>query len=494
MARGRCWPGDGRMLETAPAPHSTAYAKGATAAQARADIISYAERAGFGVPSVRYHLRDWIFARQRYWGEPIPVIHWDDGSITATPLSALPLELPFVEDFKPIGDGRSSLARAVDWITVIDPATGRKGTRETSTMPNWAGSSWYPLRFMDPNNNNALVDPEKAKLWGPVDLYIGGAEHATLHLLYARFWYQAMYDLGLAPFKEPFRKLVNQGMLVSYAFQNARGVIVAVDDVQETAEGTFIHTASGERVERIVTKMSKSLRNVVTPDEVIQRFGSDAFRMFLMFMGPVEGPRVWDTEQVSSTARLLRRVWNFATAGLDEGLRDFVARADEAPEVSRALSTLILNITEDIDSLRLNTAVAEIMKFMNVVEKQAIARESMLDFVKVLNPLAPHLAEELWMRAGHASSIANEAWPEREASDTAAGLGTVTVVVQVGGRKRDQLEIPTSVTDGELRALVLSRLQQQGRIAADSPSHAHIVRDKTTGAPRLVNVPAPENG
>jgi leucyl-tRNA synthetase len=352
-------------------------------------------------------------------------------------------------------------------------------------MPNWAGSCWYPLRFTDPHNEGTFASWEMMKAWGPVDLYIGGAEHATLHLLYSRFWYLALHDLGLVPYAEPFKKLVNQGMLVSFAYENERGVVIPVDEVSEVKEGHFVHTATGDVVKRITTKMSKSLRNVVTPDEVIARFGSDAFRMFLMFMGPVEGPRVWDTEQVSSTARLLRRIWAYSTSADDETrLRSWVAPQDQPREVTRALATLIREISNDLEHVRLNTGVSEIMKFINVVEPLPISREAFRDFVIVINPFAPFMAEELWSRLGEPGSVNHVAWPD--ISNYAIVDDTVVIVLQIDGRKRAEVEVDTDADDDHLRAI--ARDHSKSWIGENANVKIIVVREKATGRPRLVNV------
>jgi leucyl-tRNA synthetase len=489
VLRGRrCWIEEGAMLDVLPPRHAAAYAPGMSVEQGREAISRYLEAQGLGKITVHYRIRDWVFARQRYWGEPIPLIHWEDGTVTALKPEELPLELPHVEDFKPTGDGQSALARAREWVEVTDPATGNKGQRETSTMPQWAGSCWYPLRFIDPHNDRQLVDPEKERAWGPVDLYIGGAEHATLHLLYARFWYLALHDLGLIVTEEPFKKLVNQGMLVSYAYENERGVVLPIDEVEEVAEGQYVHKKTGERVQRIVAKMSKTLRNVVNPDDVIERFGSDTFRTHLMFMGPVEVGRVWETEQVGSTFRFLRRVWALVTGNSAEGLRETVPPEREDESVKVAVNTLIQNITEDMEGLRLNTAVAELMKFVNAVEGQPVARDTLEKFVKVLSPLAPYLAEELWRRAGHEGTIAYEPWPEVDRAVLDAARRTIEVVIQVQGRKRDVIAVPAGATDADLQAAVREQLGRRGRYALPDDARMIVVRDKQSGHPRLVNV------
>jgi leucyl-tRNA synthetase len=489
IAGTRCWLDEGEMLPgRLPADMLDAYKPGSSVAEGFASICKFIEAKGLGKVTTYFRIRDWIFARQRYWGEPIPLIHWEDGIVESLKPDQLPLELPHLDNFKPSGDGESALARATDWVNVTDPATGRRGRRETSTMPQWAGSCWYPLRYMDPRNDHALVDPAKEKAWGAADLYIGGAEHATLHLLYSRFWYLAMHDLGLIQTAEPFRKLVNQGMLVSYAYQNAREVVLPVDEVEEPTPGEFVHKPSGEKVERVVAKMSKSLRNVVNPDDVIERYGSDAFRLHLMFMGPVEGGRVWETDQVGATFKFLRRVWALVTENNPEGAREMVPPEAESPQVKGAINTLIQNITEDMEKLRFNTGVSELMKFVNAAEGEALSRDTLEKFVKVLNPLAPHTAEELWFRLGHVRGVSHESWPVADTAALDALHSTVEVVIQVQGRKRGVLTAVRSDTpDDVLAEATRVWLREDGRYASAADGKVIVVRDKA-GRLRLVNV------
>ncbi|TRO97312.1 leucine--tRNA ligase [Glycocaulis profundi] len=478
-----CWTGDGAMLP--PRMDDPVYEAGVPWQAAWETIADHLETTGAGRRVVSYNLRDWIFSRQRYWGEPIPIIHWEDGTRTTVPLEDLPVKLPHVADYKPLSYDKPALAKSEGWVEVADPKTGMKGRRELNTMPQWAGSCWYPLRYMDPRNDAALVDPDKEKAWGPVDLYVGGAEHATLHLLYARFWYKALHDLGLISTDEPFTKLVNQGMLTSHAFQNARGIILPVDEVEERGEGTFVHVPTGETVERIGAKMSKSLRNVVTPDDVVARFGSDAFRVHLMFMGPIEGGRVWDTDKTAAALKFLRRAWNFAIRNLEP-----VSAADEAGPVKIALGTLIEAATEDLDNLRLNTAIAELMKFLNAAENERVSKDTLEGFIRVLAPFAPHMAEELWERAGHQTSVFHSAWPKADAEMLKAAVETIDVVLQEGGKKRAALTVEPTIADADIRAMAMERLQGMGKdVASLNPERIIVVRDKKTGWVKLLNVP-----
>lgn len=479
-----CWTEDGVMLTPPAGTDPALYQAGRRWREAREAVADYLEARGLGKRVITYNLRDWIFSRQRYWGEPIPVIHWEDGTRTTLPVSELPLTLPHVDDYKPTSYDAPALARAPGWVEVTDPKTGMKGKRELNTMPQWAGSCWYPLRFMDPKNEDALVDPSKEKAWGAVDLYVGGAEHATLHLLYARFWYLALHDLGIISTAEPFAKLVNQGMLTSFAYQNARGVILPVDEVEERGEGEFVHVPTGERVERIGAKMSKSLRNVVTPDDVIARYGSDAFRVCLMFMGPVEGGRVWETEKAAASLKFLRRVWNYVSRGL-------AAPADQdGSGVSLALGKLIEAVTEDLENLRLNTAIAELMKYLNAVENEAVTKDTLTGFIRVLAPFAPFMAEELWSRAGGQGSVFHADWPKADSEALKAAVDTVEVVVQEGGKRRGSLQVSPDTDDTTVRAAAVDLLKGLGRETGGlDPARIIVVRDKKTGWIKLLNIP-----
>ena len=483
LAGEACWTEEGVMLAP-PEGGGDLYAAGDPWPKAREQVSDHLEARGIGKRVVSYNIRDWIFARQRYWGEPIPVIHWEDGTRTTMDVEDLPLTLPELDSYKPTGHAESPLARAEDWVEVVDPETGMKGRRETSTMPQWAGSCWYQLRFMDPRNDEAIVDPDKEKAWRAVDLYVGGAEHATLHLLYARFWYQAMYDLGIVSTPEPFRKLVNQGLLSSFAYKNKRGVVLPVDEVKEVAEDEFVHEPTGEPVERVGAKMSKSLRNVVTPDHVVETYGADAFRVHMMFMGPIEGGRVWETDKTASALRFLRRVWSFVTRVLDDPAES------QAKAVDLALTKLVLAVTEDLENLRLNTAIAELMKFLNAVEHEPVTKAAVRDFICVLSPFAPHMAEELWARAGERPSVTQADWPHADEAELEAAIEEIEVVLQEGGKKRASLTVAPDIDDASIREMAKERLEQMGKdVSGLSMERVIVVRDKKTGHVKLVNAP-----
>lgn len=448
-------------------------------------ITDWLARNGRGRRVTNYKLRDWLFSRQRYWGEPIPIIHWDDGEVEALKDADLPLILPQVEDYKPSAGGESPLANATDWVTVTDPVTGRKGRRETNTMPNWAGSCWYYLRFMDPGNTATPWSTELERGWGPVDLYVGGAEHAVLHLLYARFWHKVLYDLGYVSTKEPFHKLFNQGMILAAAFKDRRGVLVPTDEVAEHPDGTATHLKTGEVLERITAKMSKSLRNVVTPDEIVAEFGADTLRMYEMFMGPLEASRVWDTKAISGNFRFLRRAWSFVTGNLDSGVRETVTRDSEPPEVYKSVNRLAKRMTDDIEQLHFNTAVSALMEFLNDVGTLAVSRETLETFVLLLAPLAPHVAEEMWERLGHKRSIALHPWPGYDESVLKEQI--VTVVVQVNGKKRALIEVDASIDQVGLRRCAIAKLAGTDFKVSEDDQFI-MVYQPGTQTPRLVNV------
>ena len=335
--------------------------------EAISKMIQWLEEKGVGTKKVTYRLRDWLFSRQRYWGEPIPMIHWEDGTMTAVPEEELPLVLPVTKEIKPSGTGESPLANIEDWVNVVDPATGKKGRRETNTMPQWAGSCWYYLRFIDPHNDQALADPEKLKEWLPVDIYIGGAEHAVLHLLYARFWHKFLYDIGVVPTKEPFQKLFNQGMIL------------------------------GENNE----KMSKSKGNVVNPDEIVESHGADTLRLYEMFMGPLDGSIAWSTNGVDGSRRFLDRIWRLLiddNGNLNPKIKE---NLEQESGLEKVYHQTVKKVTEDYEALHFNTAISQLMVFINEAYKADVLPISYVEgFVKLISPIAPHIAEELWEKLG----------------------------------------------------------------------------------------------
>ncbi|OME03340.1 leucine--tRNA ligase [Paenibacillus odorifer] len=388
--------------------------------EAIAKMIAWLEEKGVGKGKVTYRLRDWLFSRQRYWGEPIPILHLEDGTMKTVPVDQLPLVLPDVEAIKPSGTGESPLANVTEWVETIDPETGMKARRETNTMPQWAGSCWYYLRYIDPKNDQELCSPEKQKAWLPVDLYIGGAEHAVLHLLYARFWHKVLYDLGVVETKEPFHKLVNQGMIL------------------------------GNNNE----KMSKSRGNVINPDEIVEAFGADTLRVYEMFMGPLEATKPWNEKGVEGVHRFLSRVWRLFVSE-DGKLSTKITADGGTDEFKRTWHKTIKKVTDDFEHLRFNTSISQLMIFINDAYKQeTLSQEAAEHFVQMLSPLAPHIAEELWQLLGHEGSISYVAWPTYDEAWTVDA--EVEIVIQVNGKIIQRALIPQDMGQEEMQAHALS--------------------------------------
>ena len=376
------------------------------------------EKNGVGKKEVSYRLRDWLFSRQRYWGEPIPIIHWEDGTVTAVP-EELPLRLPKTKNIKPSGTGESPLANIEEWVNVVDPVTGKKGRRETNTMPQWAGSSWYYLRYIDPHNKKELADYEKLKRWLPVDIYIGGAEHAVLHLLYARFWHKFLYDIGVVPTKEPFQKLYNQGMIL------------------------------GENNE----KMSKSRGNVVNPDDVVETYGADTLRMYEMFMGPLDASIAWSENGLEGSRKFLDRVWRLI---VDENnkMRDRITTLNDG-KLDKVYHQTVKKVTEDYENLHFNTAISQLMVFINEAYKvDALPYEYIEGFVQLLAPIAPHMGEELWSILGNDGGISYAPWPTYD--EAALVEDEVEVVFQVNGKVRAKSNVPRDLGKDELEKVALA--------------------------------------
>ncbi len=447
LAGAACWPGEGRMICSANAEVSL---NGLSQAAATATIIDWLERQGIGRRMVNYKLRDWLFSRQRYWGEPFPVAHMADGTIKLLD-EELPVVLPEMDDITPSGTGESPLANAGAWLDYVDPKTGQRGRRETHTMPQWAGSCWYYLRYLDAHNDAAPWDPAKERYWMPVDLYVGGAEHAVLHLLYARFWHKVLFDLGYVSTKEPFQRLINQGMILGMAYRDARGALVPNDQV-EKRDGAFFSKATGEELTEFPAKMSKSLKNVVNPDEIVAEYGADSFRLYEMFMGPLQAMKPWQTRDIEGVYRFLHRVWKMIV-GADGALSQAIGDRPATPEQERLLQQTIAKVEEDTASLNFNTAISQMMVFMNEFGKaEARPRAAMEAFVLLLAPYAPHLAEELWQRLGHTTSLAHQPYPVCDRSKLQ--LAEVEIVIQIQGKPRAKMMLPTGVTAAQMEAAV----------------------------------------
>ena len=426
---------------------SSGFLTGLSVDDARKAMIKWLEEKGVGQAKTQYKLRDWLFSRQRYWGEPFPVIHWEDGTQSLVDEADLPLTLPELEDYKPTGTGEPPLAKATDWVNVTR-ADGVKGVRETNTMPQWAGSCWYYLRYIDPLNDKAFCDPELLKQWLPVDLYVGGAEHAVLHLLYSRFWHKVLFDLGLVPTSEPFKKLVNQGMILGLAYKTSRGVLVPMDKITWRDGKPYGAEEGGE--EELLTefpaKMSKSLKNVVNPDDVIRDYGADSLRLYEMFMGPLQAVKPWNTKGVDGVYRFLKRVNKMVT---EQKIVDRPLTKAEA----KTLNATIKKVDEDLDSMNFNTGISAMMVFVNEFagEGKELPREAAEKFVLCLAPFAPHLGEELWQFLGHADTLAYEPFPAFD--PTALVEDEVEIPVQVLGKLRGRVTVPMAATPAEMEAI-----------------------------------------
>jgi leucyl-tRNA synthetase len=431
--------GDGRAV-------NSGQFDGLTTAEFKEQITNWLAERELGHKAVNYKLRDWLFSRQRYWGEPFPILHTADGGVVGLLEQDLPLELPVVKNYTPAGTGESPLANIDNWINV-ELADGSKAKRETNTMPQWAGSCWYYLRYLDPDNNSRGWDPEKEKYWMPVDLYIGGAEHAVLHLLYSRFWHKLLYDLGYVSTKEPFKKLVNQGMILG-------------EDGQ---------------------KMSKSRGNVINPDRVIADYGADSMRLYEMFMGPLEAIKPWSMQGVEGVHRFLQKSWRMIvdddTGELVEAVKD--AQADEA--TLRLLHQTIKKVGDDIESFGFNTAISQMMIFVNHLNKQKVRPKSVVEkFVLILAPFAPHIAEELWEKLGYKESLAYETWPEYDRE--LIKEKEIELAVQVNGKIKDRIVVSADADDKQIESEALSSAKVKAAMGGESAKKIIVAR------PRIVSI------
>jgi leucyl-tRNA synthetase len=434
---------------------------------AKAKIIIWLGEKGLGEGKTTYRLRDWLFSRQRYWGEPFPVLHSQDGSTQRVRDEDLPVELPDMVDFAPPADGSPPLSKATDWVSTTDPVTGAPVMRDTDTMPGWAGSCWYYLRFMDPDCETAPLSKEAESYWQNVDLYIGGTEHAVLHLLYARFWHKVLFDEGVVSTKEPFQRLFNQGMLTAFAFKDASGRTVPVDEVDEEAEGGPRLNSTGELVERITAKMSKTLKNVINPNDVCAEYGVDTFRLYEMFMGPLSDSKPWNPRDVPGCRRFLERLWRLLVdrEGSD-ALRPNLLTATDAAlegdslEVERSLNRALKRIEDSFKHFNFNTAIAALMTFVGEVNDKAdsIRRDQAERLVCVLAPFAPHVCEELWSRLGHDGSVCYAAWPQLREEFLVSD--EFELVVQVLGKVRAKVKAPSDATKEQLEALALEAVSK----------------------------------
>ncbi|HVN56847.1 MAG TPA: leucine--tRNA ligase [Bacteroidales bacterium] len=429
-------------------------------------MIGWLESKGLGTSRINYKLRDWLFSRQRYWGEPFPVIHWEDGEITPDDESSLPVLLPEMEKYLPGESGESPLANAMEWLTVKGK-DGRTGRRETNTMPQWAGSCWYYLRFIDPLNDAKIFDFEKVRYWLPVDLYIGGAEHAVLHLLYSRFWHKVLFDLGIVSTDEPYQKLFNQGMILAFAYETDKGAKVSSDMVEEK-DGKYFNRETGEELRQIVAKMSKTLKNVVNPDDVTARYGADSLRLYEMFMGPLDVTKPWDDKGVKGVSGFLSRTFRFLSESKN------IVEGEEDKEILKGLHQAMKKVEGDIENLRFNTAISAMMIFLNLATRKGkVTRDTASKFVKILSPFAPHIGEELWSLLGNNITLAYEPWPE--VNEEYLREDVFEYPVSFNGKMRFKLELPLSMGKEEIIKTVMADERTKKWLEGRNPSNIVVV-------------------
>ncbi|MEZ5314798.1 MAG: leucine--tRNA ligase [Chlamydiales bacterium] len=433
---------DNRMVESG-------HLNGMSTEEGLKAITVQLEKEGMGRCAINYKMRDWLFSRQRYWGEPLPILHFSDGTMRTLTLDELPLEPPQIVDYKPTALGQSPLAKKQDWVSIIDPKTGKNALRETDTMPQWAGSCWYYLRFCDPHNESLAWDPEKEKYWMPVDMYVGGAEHAVLHLLYARFWHKVLYDCGLVTTLEPFQRLMNQGLVVARAYQNKSGIYLSENEVFEK-NGQYFHQKTKERLQSQIEKMSKSKLNGISPDTIIEEFGADAMRLYSMFMGPIDKEKVWNTSGISGCRRFLNRFFEMVVSS---------KVTEESDKLGIQLAhQLVAEVTEDIENLLFNTAIAKMMSFLNAfIKLSTYPKEAVKLAIQVLAPFAPHIAEELWAYLGEKSSILDVPWPKARLHYLVKE--SVTYIIQVNGKLRGRFDLPKDEEQETIIALAQKDLK-----------------------------------
>lgn len=426
------WEGDGALI-------NSGFLNGLHVAESKKKMTEWLEERGLGKGTVNYKLRDWLFSRQRYWGEPFPIIHCADGTIKSLPEKDLPVLLPPMTDFNASKDGEPPLSKAIDWVNTVDEETGLPAKRETNIMPQWAGSSWYFLRYCDPTNDKEAWSREAEQYWMPVDTYIGGAEHAVLHLLYARFWHKVLFDAGLVSTKEPFQKLFNQGMITAYSYRDDNGKYYHPTDVERRGNDYFVK-ATGVKVNTQVEKMSKSRYNVANPDDVVRDYGADALRLYEMFMGPVSAEKPWTDEGINGASRFLKRVWGLFIDDDDKLAPRIVAEGGDIG-LDKLIHKTIKGVSEDMEKLSFNTAIAKMMELTNAIYKTQKVNQSVMEaFVLLLSPIAPHMMEELWQRLGHTSTLAYEKWPVYD--EAMLQEDEMEIVVQIMGKKRATISVP----------------------------------------------------
>jgi leucyl-tRNA synthetase len=441
LAGKMCWTGDGKTIHSS---HGDLSIDGLNTAASKEAMIQWLERHGKGERTVNYKLRDWLFSRQRYWGEPIPILHFADGTVRPLALDELPLVPPALDDYKPTASGESPLAKVRNWVEITDPKTGKKALRETDTMPQWAGSCWYYLRFCDPQNSHEAWSSKAENYWMPVDLYVGGIEHAVLHLLYSRFWHKVLYDAGLVHTPEPFMTLRNQGIVTARSYKFPGGGYLTPEEAEEK-EGSYYSRKTGEELISQIDKMSKSKLNGISPDEIIEEFGADALRLYEMFMAPFDKEKVWSTDAVSGCRRFLNRFYDMIYS-------DKVTDEDN-PDALKLAHRLVIQVTKDIDILQFNTAVARMMEFINAfIPLDAYPRSCLKRAIQMLYPFAPHIAEELWEELGETQPLTFAPIPAVDPQYLVDD--TATYIVQINGKLRGRFDLPINKTEQELMALV----------------------------------------
>lgn len=442
-----------------------------------AKMLEFLEEKKIGKKAVNYKLRDWVFSRQRYWGEPIPLIHCPECGTVPVPEEELPLRLPEVKSYQPTGTGESPLAAIDSWVNCKCPKCSGNAKRETNTMPQWGGSCWYYLRYLDPHNQKQFCSPEAEKYWMPVNLYIGGAEHAVLHLLYARFWHKVLYDLGVVSTKEPFQRLVNQGMITSFAFQRANKTLVPVDEVEKRDDGNFYEKKTGEKLEQIVAKMSKSLKNVVNPDDEIKAYGADSVRMYEMFMGPLTMSKPWSTQGIVGIHRFLEKVWAISEKPVSDVDISGKLADEKLISARKTFAQTVKKVTADTASLNFNTAISQMMIFINEISKlDSVPKAIWQDFVKILSPYAPHLGEELWHKLGNNESIAYVQWPV--VNEAFAKDEEKTIVVMINGKLRGKFKAAPDSSDETLRSAAENNEDAKKFLEGKTIVKCVIVKDK----------------
>jgi leucyl-tRNA synthetase len=472
LSGNECWTEDGKYINSSD-EGTNIDINGLNKEAGIAQITKWLESEKLGTSKVNYKIRDWLFSRQRYWGEPFPVIHWEDGEVTVMNDNELPLELPELENYLPNESGESPLSNSEEWLNITDK-NGRKGRRETNTMPQWAGSCWYYLRFIDPKNDKLIFDSEKEKYWMPVDLYIGGAEHAVLHLLYSRFWHKVLFDLGIVSTDEPYQRLFNQGMILAFAYESETGSKVSGDIVDER-DGKYFNKETGAELKQIVAKMSKSLKNVVNPDDVTSKYGADSLRLYEMFMGPLDVTKPWDEKGVKGVFGFLGRAFRFLSNA------DNIFKGEEDSEILKGLHYTIKKVEGDIESLHFNTAISAMMIFLNLATKKGkVTLDTACKFTTILSPFAPHVSEELWQILGKDKSLVYEPWPRF--NEVYLVEDTFNYPISFNGKMRFNIELPVSLTKEEIIKIVLDDERAKKWIGNSTPSNIIVVPK------RIVNI------